>query len=140
LTAIARQFYAAMLRHPWLPFQTGRQPRFGPSATRVTKQAAQATSSLSLEEDEVWTLHGTVNDYVLGHAIRAVTASKPEDLEDMIPEKDLADAPELASLPKYLRSRASLERFETGLQIVLDGIERRLRAVDGPAGAGRPET
>ena len=67
-----------------------------------------------------------MNDYVLGHTLRAVAAPKPEDLDDVIPESDLADAPELASLPKWLRSRATVERFEAGLGIVLDGVERRV--------------
>ena len=32
----------------------------------------------------------------------------------------------LASLPDYLRTRAEVDRFEAGLELVLDGIERRI--------------
>ncbi len=125
--AIAMRLYAAMITHPWLVVLFGRQPSFGPNATKLAKQMAEAVSTLPLEQAEVWTMLGTVNDYVLGHTLRAVAVVKPEALDNVIPESELANSPELASLPKWLRSRASVERFETGLQVVLDGVERRVR-------------
>ena len=126
LTAIARRNYAVLISHPWLVTVRGLQPRFGPNATKAAKLAAAAVSSLPLEQEEVWILLGTVNDYVLGHSLRAVELGKPEDLEDFIPASDLADYPELSGLSESFRSRATVERFESGLQIVLDGVERRL--------------
>ena len=33
---------------------------------------------------------------------------------------------ELAALPDWLRTRSSVERFESGLRILLDGIESQL--------------
>lgn len=126
LTAIARRLYAVMVTHPWLVFTYGRLPRFGPNATKLAKQMAEAVATLPLEGEEVWTMMGTVNDYVLGHSLRAAAAPRPKDYDDAIPESEIAKSPELASLPKWLRSRASVERFESGLQIVLDGIERRV--------------
>jgi AcrR family transcriptional regulator len=126
LTAIARRLYAVMVTHPWLVFTFGRLPRFGPNATKLAKQMAEAVATLPLEQEEVWTMMGTVNDYVLGHSLRAAAAPPPEEYDDAIPESEIAKSPELASLPKWLRSRASVERFETGLKIVLDGVERRV--------------
>lgn len=130
LTAIAMRLYALLISHPWLVPVFGKQPRFGPNATKLAKQMAEAVAALPIEQEELWTMQGTVNDYVLGHSLRAVAAPKPEDLDDVIPDSELAEAPELASLPRWLRSRASVERFETGLQIVLDGVERRILAAD----------
>jgi AcrR family transcriptional regulator len=126
LQAIARREYATFIRHPWMPALFGQRSRIGPNAQRFARQAAAATSSLPLGEDERWTMFGIVNDYVLGHSLRAV-ASPPDhgDLEDLIPDADLVVSPELASLPANIRSRASVERFEIGLDSVLDGLERR---------------
>ena len=91
-------------------------------------QAAQATASLPLEPDDRWLIDGSMNDYVLGHSLRAVAAPSQNALEDVISEEDLADHPEMAGLPESLRTRSSIERFEAGLEIVLDGVEKRFLA------------
>jgi hypothetical protein len=44
---------------------------------------------------------------------------------------DVVEFPELAALPDNLRNRSSIERFELGLQTVLDGIERRFLGQPG---------
>jgi len=126
LAAISRQLYAMLVRHPWLVFVTSKHPRFGTNSEKQAAQFATAMSGLSLESAEMWVLVGTVNDYVLGHSLRAVTIPKPEALEDVISEPAIEAIPELQSLPGYLRTRASIERFEAGLDAVLDGIERQL--------------
>jgi len=126
MTGIARRLYAMLVRHPWLVFVTSKHPRFGPNSEKQAAQLAGAMSGLSLESAEMWVLVGTVNDYVLGHSLRAVTIPKPEPLDDVIAEPAFEAIPELESLPDYLRTRASVERFEAGLKAVLDGIERQL--------------
>lgn len=126
MTAIARRLYAMLVRHPWLISVTSRQPRFGPNSEKQAAQLAEAMSGLALESAQMWILVGTVNDYVLGHSLRAVTVPKPEDLADVIAEPAIEAIPELESLPDYLRTRASTDRFEAGLKAVLDGIEQQL--------------
>lgn len=126
MTKVARRLYATLVGHPWLVFVLPKRRRFGPNDARQAEQLALAMSSLELEPAEVWTLVGTVNDYVLGHSVRAATAPKGIDLEGAIPGSDLVESPELAALPDWLRTRSSLERFEAGLRIVLDGIEKQL--------------
>jgi hypothetical protein len=49
----------------------------------------------------------------------------PEDMEEAIATSDVVESPELTVLPDDLRTRSSSERFELGLQTVLDGIEQR---------------
>jgi AcrR family transcriptional regulator len=126
MTRIARRLYATLVGHPWLVFVLPKRRRFGPNDARQAEQLALAMSSLELEPAEVWTLVGTVNDYVLGHSLRTATAPQGIDLEETIPGSDLVESPELAALPDWLRTRSSLERFESGLRIVLDGIEKQL--------------
>jgi AcrR family transcriptional regulator len=123
---IARRMYATLIGHPWLVSVFTQQPRFGPNATKQAKQMARAVSSLALEPAEIWLLQGTVNDYVLGHSLRATSAPTAGDLADAISETDVVEFPELAELKDSLRSRTSEDRFELGLQMVLDGVERRL--------------
>jgi AcrR family transcriptional regulator len=126
MTKIARRLYATLVGHPWLVAVLPKRRRFGPNDAKQAEQLAQAMSSAKLEPAEVWTLVGTINDYVLGHSVRVASAPKGVDLEEEIPGSDLAESPELAALPDWLRTRSSLERFEAGLRIVLDGVERQL--------------
>lgn len=70
-------------------------------------------------------MQGIVNDYVIGYSFRTVGTVNPEDMEAAIAASDIVESPELAALPDNLRNRSSIERFELGLQTVLDGIERR---------------
>ena len=61
---------------------------------------------------------------MIGYAFRAAGTVNPEDMEAAIAAADLAELPELAALPDSLRTRSSIERFELGLRVVLDGLER----------------
>jgi AcrR family transcriptional regulator len=123
---IARRMYATFIGHPWLVMIFTQQPRFGANAVRQAKQMARAVTSLDLEPSEIWLLQGTVNDYVLGHSLRATSAPTAGSLAGAIAETDVVEFPELAQLKESLRSRSSTDRFEIGLQIVLDGVERRV--------------
>ena len=132
LTTIATLNFAMLIRHPWVPPAVGKVPRFGPNTTRSANQALAATASLGFEPAQVWLLVGTMNDFVVGHALRAGSLAAAADLSQVIPPEDLREFPALASLPDSLRSRSSIERFQAGLKIFLNGIESEIR--------GREET
>lgn len=125
MTVSARKMYAAFAAHPWLlsVFATRAAP--APNAVKLAKQMARAVSSLPLEQADVWQVQGIVNDYVTGYSFRLSTTPTPEDMEAAISPTDVVEFPELAALPDNLRLRTTIERFELGLQTVLDGIERR---------------
>lgn len=121
----ARTMFAAYSSHPWAIFVAAERPAPGTNAVELAKQMARALATLPLEHDDVWQVQGIVNDYVIGYSFRAVGTVNPEDMEAAIAAADVAEFPELAALPDNLRTRSSIERFELGLQTVLDGIERR---------------
>lgn len=121
----ARTMYAAYARHPWAIFVAAERLGPGPNAIKLAKQMARALSTLPLEHGDVWQVQGIVNDYVIGYSFRTVGTVNPEDMEAAIAATDIVEFPELAALPDNLRTRSSIERFELGLQTVLDGIERR---------------
>lgn len=121
----ARTMYAAYARHPWAIFVAAEQLGPGPNAIKLAKQMARALAILPLEHGDVWQVQGIVNDYVLGYSFRTVGTVSPEDMEAAIAATDVVEFPELAALPDNLRNRSSIERFDLGLQTVLDGIERR---------------
>jgi AcrR family transcriptional regulator len=121
----ARTMFAVYARHPWAIFVTAERIDPGPNAIKLAKQMARALATLSLEHGDVWQLQGIVNDYVLGYSFRTVTTVNPEGMEAAIAATDVVEFPELAALPDNLRNRSSIERFELGLQSVLDGLEQR---------------
>jgi AcrR family transcriptional regulator len=121
----ARTMYAAYARHPWAIFVTAERLRPGSNSVKLAKQMARALATLPLEHGDVWQVQGIVNDYVIGYSFRTVGTVNPEDMEAAIAPIDVVEFPELAALPDNLRTRSSLERFELGLQTVLDGIEPR---------------
>ncbi len=121
----ARTMYAAYASHPWAIFAHAERVGPGPNGVKVAKQVARALTTLPLEHEDVWQVQGIVNDYVIGYSFRTVATVNPEDMEAAIAASDVVEFPELAALSDNLRNRSSLERFELGLQTVLDGIERR---------------
>lgn len=121
----ARKMYAAYARHPWAIFVTAERLRPGPNSVKLAKQMARALATLPLEHGDVWQVQGIVNDYVIGYSFRTIGTVNPDDMEAAIAPNDVVEFPELAALPDNLRTRSSIERFELGLQTVLDGIERR---------------
>ncbi|HEU4945287.1 MAG TPA: TetR/AcrR family transcriptional regulator [Solirubrobacterales bacterium] len=121
----ARTMFAAYARHPWAIFVAAERLAPGANAIKLAKQMARALTTLPLEHGDVWQVQGIVNDYVIGYSFRTVGTVNPEDMEAAIAPSDVVEFPELAALPDNLRTRSSIDRFELGLQTVLDGIERR---------------
>ncbi len=125
LTLIARRQFRMFASHPWLLPLFTRRPRHGPNAVRQAKQLTRAVESLRLPPEEVWRLLAIVNDYVLGNALRIATAGIARDLVDNLSEEDRAALPETTALSRVEATRLDDEGFELGLQVVLDGVERR---------------
>jgi AcrR family transcriptional regulator len=125
LSLTARRMFLMFASHPWLLGLLARRPRPGPNAARQTKQAAQALESLRLPAEDKWRVLGIVNDYVLGNALRIATSGVARDLVASLSDEDRAAHPELEALPEIEAGRLADESFEIGLQVVLDGVERR---------------
>jgi AcrR family transcriptional regulator len=148
LAQVARRSYATFLRHPWIfdHFAAEEAPEpGGPNALRHIEQSLAAAARTGLPIVQQMELVGLVDDYVWGHAMRTRTVREnqtvPEErIEAMIVylETQLAtgEFPHLAAFAgddvrASFESLAELgrdpERFERGLQALLDGIELRLQ-------------
>jgi AcrR family transcriptional regulator len=125
LRELSRRMHAVFVAHPWAPQLFGRRPGMGPNAVRRAKQLARAVAGVPLEPAEVWTLLAIVDDYVMGNALRVATGANDRDSESAITSGDLVEFPELAALPSSELVRSHIERFEIGLDAVLDGVQRR---------------
>jgi AcrR family transcriptional regulator len=144
LAAIARASRAVFARHPWA-MEGLRGARGGPNGMRHFEQTLVAVRDLPLDVKGKLELVSIVDDYVFGWVVRTAehdrddvdelrehivpyfgallaTGEYPE-LERLFGGKDLADA-----FQEVWDTFRSDERFERGLQRLLDGIEASLDA------------
>jgi AcrR family transcriptional regulator len=148
LAEIARRSYAAFLRHPWIfdHFAAEDTPEpGGPNALRHVEQSLAAAALTGLPMEGPLELVGLVDDYVWGHAMRAravhENAVRDEERLDAVVrylETQLAtgEFPHLASFAgddpragfeRLAEIARDPDRFERGLQALLDGIELTLQ-------------
>jgi AcrR family transcriptional regulator len=120
LAGIARHSYAAYIAHPWVLEAFSRRPRIGPNVLRHAEQSATAVAGLELDARGARTVLGIVDDYTIGHAIRAISLG---DHIPQLPDIDPAEFPQLARVP--LAAQPLEDTFEIGLEVLLDGVERR---------------
>jgi AcrR family transcriptional regulator len=124
LTAIAHASFVAFQRHAWALDAFGSRSRLSPSALRHADQSARAVASLDLDAPTRLTVLAILDDYAIGHAVRAAAL---ERMGGKVPiEIDPVRFPEMAALAPGGELRPLENSFELGLQIILDGIERRL--------------
>jgi AcrR family transcriptional regulator len=129
LRMIAQRSHEVFVAHPWVLEIAGRRARLGHNAIRHAEQLLSAVAPLGLSAPDAWSVLSIVNDYTLGHAMRVTQSAKEPAVG--YPQFDVAAAPHLARALPTAELRRDRDTFETGLDTVLDGIERRL----GPGGA-----
>jgi AcrR family transcriptional regulator len=144
LAQIARRTYESFRRHPWLFELIGGEddPGIGgPNALRHVEQSLAVTARAGVSFERQFEITAMVDDYVFGHAMRIRPGSMDdprarERLEAVVgyleAQLGSGEYPHLVSIvgddPRagVLRVAATAtdpERFERGLQRVLDGIE-----------------
>jgi AcrR family transcriptional regulator len=138
LAEIARRTRRIFSAHPWIgEHMDDEEAQAGPSTLRHVEQSLAVAARTGLPLDERLEITGLVDDYVIGFAIRnrAPDASR-QHLESMAAylqtQLDTGEFPHLAemmgddpraAIERVMHLAAMEERFERGLQRVLDGIE-----------------
>ena len=141
LAEIARRSVAAYARHPWA-FESLRGVRIGPNGLRHFEQSLAAVDDLQLSMDDRFELLTLVDDYTYGYVARWTVDDTPEPdavatlayLRDQLGAdafprvSELLDASDPEASWKRVRKIAyDPERFERGLQRLLDGVEADLK-------------
>jgi AcrR family transcriptional regulator len=138
ISAISRRTREAWRRHPWIASSIGERSAFGPNSMRHVEQSLAAVEGLGLQGQEAFIVLGAVDDYVLGHTMRqlgqeAALGREGIDADEwrqaMEPYwRDMlatGEYPRLAKLTEVEWDFLNEERFELGLQWILDGIAAR---------------
>jgi AcrR family transcriptional regulator len=133
LRMIAGRSHEVFVAHPWVLEIAGRPAHLGHNAIRHAEQLLTAVAPLGLSAPDAWSVLYIVNDYALGHAMRVTQLTKEPAAG--YPQFDVATAPHLARALPTAELRRDRDTLETGLDTVLDGIERRFGPGDA-SGAG----
>lgn len=144
MAEIARRTLAIFRLHPWIVerMREGDPAASGPSVLRHVEQTLAVAARSGLAVEQQMELAAIVDDYVFGHAMRtyhdarvASDAGARERFETMLPyfteQLGTGDYPNLAALAgddpaasfeRIAHMNVAEERFERGLQRVLDGV------------------
>jgi AcrR family transcriptional regulator len=148
LAQIARRTYRSFMRHPWtFEFIGGEDDPGvgGPNALRHVEQSLMIAERTGLDLKGQFEITALMDDFVFGHAMRTrgigrSNQAPKERLDAVIAymERQLAtgEYPRLQAIAgadlregfaRVSELATDPERFERGLQVVLDGIELMLR-------------
>jgi AcrR family transcriptional regulator len=138
LAEIARRTRGIFRRHPWIVdhMDDDDQAPFGPNALRHVEQSLAVAARTGLGPDEQLELTGLVDDYVFGYSYRnREHESERRHLEAMVSYMETqlksGEYPHLAAIagddPRgqiehIMEMATDEERFERGLQRLLDGV------------------
>ncbi len=143
MAEIARRTYGVFQRHPWT-IEARPATEGGPNGLRHFEQSAQAASGTGLDRAGVFDVIFIVDDYVFGAVLRrnmvftdgGVSDEWIENQFKRLPGIDAETHPWLSefyddperTIQEVVDVINDETRFERGLQILLDGIERRIEA------------
>ncbi len=142
LTQIAHRVRAAFARHPWA-LSTMSGTHAGPNALRHFEQSLTAVAELKIATEQQLELISLVDDYTFGYLLRSVHPERAADNDQITAAIDYIDQqiqaghyPHINKLIGEGNARSSWEqitaiigdenRYERGLQRLLDGFERAL--------------
>jgi AcrR family transcriptional regulator len=145
MAEIARRTLAIFRRHPWIVehMNEGDPDSAGPSTLRHVEQTLAVAARSGLDVDGQFELAAVVDDYVFGYAMRSHPGGPPGAAGDASSRLDAmiayltkqlgtGDYPHLeamagddpaAGFARIGHLAADEQRFERGLQRVLDGLE-----------------
>jgi AcrR family transcriptional regulator len=146
MAQIARRTYAAFKLHPWVFELNDDSGQAAPNALRHIEQSLLVAGRAGLDFEGRLELVSLVDDYVFGHAMRARATREQRDQErweqqiealirHLEAQLETGEYPVLAEwaagdvrggFERIGELSADPDRFERGLQTLLDGIELRL--------------
>src|SRR5271154_4405338 len=118
---IASHTHALFLRHPWALVSMLSAPP-GLNAMRHMEQCLEALAETHMTNSEKLALLATVDDFVFGHALREAANDTEIDTEFAAAQLATGDFPRIAKVFAKGRIETRKDRFEQGLQALLNGL------------------
>jgi AcrR family transcriptional regulator len=118
---IAKHTHALFLRHPWALVSMLSAPP-GLNAMRHMEQCLEALAETQMTNGEKLALLATVDDFVFGHALRETANDTAIDTEFAAAQLATGAFPRIAKVFAKGRIETRKDRFEQGLQALLNGL------------------
>jgi len=118
---IARHTHDLFLRHPWALVSMLSAPP-GLNAMRHMEQCLEALAETNMTNSKKLALLATVDDFVFGHALRETADDTAIDTEFAAAQLATGAFPRIAKVFAKGRIETSKDRFEQGLQALLNGL------------------
>jgi AcrR family transcriptional regulator len=118
---IAKHTHALFLRHPWALVSMLSAPP-GLNAMRHMEQCLEALAETHMTNSEKLALLATVDDFVFGHALRETANDTAIDTEFAAAQLATGAFPRIAKVFAKGRLEPRKDRFEQGLQALLNGL------------------
>ena len=118
---IAKHTHALFLRHPWALVSMLSAPP-GLNAMRHMEQCLEALAETHMTNSEKLALLATVDDFVFGHALRETANDTAIDTEFAAAQLATGAFPRIAKVFAKGRIETRKDRFEQGLQALLNGL------------------
>jgi AcrR family transcriptional regulator len=118
---IAKHTHAIFLRHPWALVSMLSAPP-GLNAMRHMEQCLEALAETQMTNGEKLALLATVDDFVFGHALRETANDTAIDTEFAAAQLATGAFPRIAKVFAKGRIETRKDRFEQGLQALLNGL------------------
>jgi AcrR family transcriptional regulator len=119
LCAIATRTHKVLVRHSWV-FSSILSASPGLNAMRHMEQCLQALDGASLTDQQKLTLLAMVDDFVFGCALRDVLNAAPFDRTFATAQLGSGNFPQLSAVFASGNARPSKDRFEQGLNALLN--------------------
>lgn len=149
ISMVAEHSRRVLAQHPW-SLVSLREAALGPNAMRHFEQSLQALQSLNLDIATKMNIMAIVDEYVFGHVLRADEADNRESAADQEwveaamewgrQQLGTGEFPLTTQFYEATRNGdgwiditgpdATRDRFDTGLQALLDGLAIRFRLPD----------
>jgi AcrR family transcriptional regulator len=121
MIAIAKHTHALFLRHPWALVSMLSAPP-GLNAMRHMEQCLEALAETHMTNSEKLSFLATVDDFVFGHALREAANNTAIDTEFAAAQLATGAFPRIAKIFAKGRIETGKDRFEQGLQALLNGL------------------
>jgi AcrR family transcriptional regulator len=128
--------YRALLRHPWATGLSGSPSQVSVARLRWMDAVLGRLRTAGFTPELIDLGYHVIDSHIEGFVLwilpfRALTRERPNFAEEFLAEYSLAELPDMADHVAYhLAPQPNpVSAFEFGLDLILDGLERRLQAV-----------
>ncbi|HLG99572.1 MAG TPA: TetR/AcrR family transcriptional regulator C-terminal domain-containing protein [Bryobacteraceae bacterium] len=123
VTAIARRTRDMVVRHPWAISSMQAAPP-GPNAMLHMEQCLEALAKTHMTKQEKLTLLALVDDFVFGYTLRETAGDPAVDVDAAKNRLATGAFPELANAFGKARRFRIPDRFDRGIEAILDNFSQ----------------